>query len=90
MSPRLAGDRNQCPTCSEFFNSVSAFDKHRVGEHSPNTRRCLAPAEMIDRGMAVNRAGFWVGARMVMDALPARTETHSGQDRGAVAVEVRS
>lgn len=24
---KLTGDRNQCPTCGKYFNSVHAFDK---------------------------------------------------------------
>lgn len=56
----LKGDKNQCPGCSEYFNSTVAFDKHRVGKHKNNGRRCLTPAEMIDKGMALNVRGFWV------------------------------
>jgi len=64
---KLVGNRNQCPGCSQYFNSNSAFEKHRVGEFSVN-RRCLSPDEMIKKGMALNSAGFWVGDPMPEDA----------------------
>jgi hypothetical protein len=60
---KLSGDRNQCPGCSEYFNSSRAFEKHRVGEHG-HDRRCLTPTEMREKGMAKNAAGFWVGNPM--------------------------
>jgi hypothetical protein len=58
----LRGDRNQCPTCNEYFNSSAAFEKHRTGEfgnpHDP--RRCLKVTEMMTKGMAKNADGYWV------------------------------
>lgn len=58
---KLSGDRNQCPTCQEYFNSSSSFDYHRVGGYSPlNTRTCLTPSEMTSRGMSKNKDGFWI------------------------------
>lgn len=60
---RLSGDRNQCQVCKGYFNSVAAFDKHRVGPHGDG-RRCLDEAEMLAKGMARNGAGFWVGSPM--------------------------
>lgn len=60
---KLTGDRNQCPGCSVYFNSTRAFEKHRVGSHGVD-RRCLTPTEMLQRGMAQNAAGFWVGSPM--------------------------
>ncbi|WP_233868643.1 hypothetical protein [Paraburkholderia adhaesiva] len=61
----LTGDRNQCPSCGEFFNSTAAFDAHRTGPFGgahgePSRRRCLTVVEMRAKGMALNRAGFWV------------------------------
>jgi hypothetical protein len=60
----LRGDRNQCPSCNELFNSTAAFTKHRVGEfgvpHDP--RRCLKVSEMAAKGMAKNSEGWWVTA----------------------------
>lgn len=55
----LTGDRNRCPTCGEFFNSTSAFDKHRVGEYDI-ARRCMTVAEMGTAGMVKNAEDFWL------------------------------
>jgi hypothetical protein len=59
---KLTGDRNQCPCCSEFFNSTVAFEKHRRGDfgNEENPRRCLTPMQMMAQGMATNADGFWV------------------------------
>lgn len=56
---RLTGNRNQCQGCKQYFNSVTAFDKHRVGEHGVD-RRCRTPEEMTALGMLINHAGFWI------------------------------
>jgi hypothetical protein len=60
MTIRLTGSRNQCPTCGELFNSVSAFDRHRRGSYQKRTRHCLTPEEMTAKGMTKNEGGFWV------------------------------
>ena len=60
----LRGNRNQCPGCSEYFNSTHAFEKHRVGEHERNQRRCLSITEMTAKGMFVGDDGFWRGSVM--------------------------
>ena|SRR5437868_5210874 len=59
MERKLTGDCNQCPTCREYFNSTSAFDRHRIGEYG-STRRCMTVAEMYAAGMAKNSKGFWL------------------------------
>lgn len=59
----LKGNRNQCGGCSEYFNSVGAFEKHRVGKYGEQ-RRCLTPEEMMQKGMSKNDAGFWIGEKM--------------------------
>lgn len=56
---KLTGNRNQCQSCKEYFNSNTAFDKHRTGDHGRN-RRCRTPEEMIALGMSKNNAGFWI------------------------------
>lgn len=67
----LSGDRNQCPTCGECFNSTAAFDKHRTGAfgapmgdgtYMMHTRRCRSVEEMMGIGMSKNAHGFWVTA----------------------------
>lgn len=67
---------NFCRVCSEDFNSLSAFDKHRVGRHEylfsadrMDGRRCLAPSEMLELGMARNKSGRWVVEQMPQEAL---------------------
>lgn len=62
---KLTGQRNQCPTCNLYFNSNSAFDKHRVGAYSPiRKRRCLSEDEMMWVGMIPGNDGFWRGSEM--------------------------
>jgi hypothetical protein len=56
---RLTASRNQCQGCKQYFNSNTAFDIHRTGEHGVN-RRCRTPQEMTALGMLVNDAGFWI------------------------------
>lgn len=46
-----------------FFNSVTAFDKHRTGEYGVD-RRCMTVDEMTANGMSVNEAGYWIGSSM--------------------------
>jgi len=60
--PKLTGDRNQCPSCGEVFNSSAAFDRHRVPSQpgKPYPRRCLTADEMDAQGMVRNAAGFRV------------------------------
>lgn len=70
---KLSGDRNQCPTSGAYFNSSRAFDKHRVGAFSVD-RRCLTEQEMLDKGMARNAAGFWVGSTMPEGVVDRRAE----------------
>ena len=56
----LRGDRNQCPTCQEYFNSSTAFDQHRVGSFEPDTRRCLTVAEMQVKNFGKTNDDFWL------------------------------
>jgi hypothetical protein len=64
----LKGNRNQCGVCKKYFNSVGAFDKHRVFDnpkvHNWATRRCMTSDEMVSSGMFINKAGFWVSSKM--------------------------
>jgi len=61
-SPNLTGKRCLCRGCGERFNSVKSFDRHRVDR--TEGRRCLLPSEMRQRGMKLNRQGFWLGESM--------------------------
>ncbi len=56
----LRGSRNQCPTCSEYFNSNKAFDRHRFGNPGSLNRRCRTPAELLAKGWSLNSSGFWI------------------------------
>lgn len=56
---KLTGNRNQCQGCKQYFNSNSAFDKHRTGVYC-SSRRCRTPEEMLALGMLINHAGFWI------------------------------
>lgn len=58
---KLTGQRNQCPTCAEYFNSNAAFDKHRTGAFGVD-RRCMTVDEMTAKGMSKGASGFWVTA----------------------------
>ena len=60
---RLNGDRNQCQSCKEFFNSTRAFDKHRTGQHGVD-RRCMTKDEMLAKEMFLGEDEFWRGAKM--------------------------
>lgn len=57
--PRLSGDRNQCPSCLAYFNSNTAFDKHRTGKFD-GSRRCLSTDEMLSQGFGKTSDGFWL------------------------------
>ncbi|MCC2680847.1 MAG: hypothetical protein K0S36_411 [Nitrosospira multiformis] len=56
---RLTGDRNQCGACRQYFNSTTAFDKHRTGEFNGH-RTCLSTDEMLARGFGKTSDGFWL------------------------------
>lgn len=60
---KLSGTRNQCSGCGAFFNSNTAFDKHRTGKYGVN-RRCRTPEEMQKLGMFINIYGYWVSEPM--------------------------
>lgn len=57
--PRFSGDRNQCPSCLAYFNSNTAFDKHRTGKFGAS-RRCLSTDEMLSQGFGKTSDGFWL------------------------------
>lgn len=61
---KLTGQRNQCPTCGEYFSSNRAFTKHRIGEFADRSRRCRTPDEMRAAGMGINAGGWWMARVM--------------------------
>jgi hypothetical protein len=64
----LSGDRNQCGECGLLFVSAWAYARHRTGL-TMATRRCLSPAEMRDRGLTLDRDGFWMTYRLSVEEL---------------------
>jgi len=62
LKPRLTGNRCECGACHQRFNSVSAFDLHRVGMYGID-RHCREPSEMLAIGMSLNDGGFWIERR---------------------------
>ncbi len=56
---KLRGNRNQCPTCEEYFNSIKAFDQHRTGSFS-GTRRCLTVVEMQAKNFGKTKDDYWL------------------------------
>lgn len=73
VDKRLIGSRCRCPTCGEWFNSTSTFDRHRVGPWTDRGthRRCLSVAEMTERGWSLNAKGFWIERRRAVPSLDA-------------------
>ncbi len=65
---KLGHSRNQCGGCSEYFNSISAFEMHRTGDFGVN-RRCMTTQEMEAKKMSKNTDGFWVTRNFDSDAL---------------------
>ena len=59
---RLTGSRCRCSKCGELFNSISTFDRHRVGSFADRgtRRQCLTTAGMFAKGWSRNLAGFWI------------------------------
>ena len=59
---RLTGTRCLCACCGELFNSVSVFDRHRIGSYQElgALRRCQSVDDMVVRGWARNARGFWI------------------------------
>lgn len=60
---KLTGNRNQCPSCHEYFNSLGAFDRHRTGYFGKN-RQCRTTEGMLGAGMVKNADGFWITGLM--------------------------
>jgi hypothetical protein len=50
---------NQCAGCGADFTSLEVFDRHRVGRHESDERRCLSLAEMRAMGWVPDRRGRW-------------------------------
>ena len=73
---RLTGSHFLCRGCGHHFNSLTAFDSHRIDGFSG--RCCLSPDGMHRRGMNLNLVGFWV-----LEPMPDRRIRASGPQRRA-------
>ncbi len=57
--------RNLCRCCERDFASVTAFDRHRTGDHElvyperDEGRSCRDESEMIEAEMERDRSGRW-------------------------------
>ncbi len=69
----LRGDHNECAGCGQLFNSVRAFEKHRIGDFGKD-RRCATIQEMIANGMSCSSTGWWITESREM------TDSSSGSD----------
>lgn len=58
---KVGARRNQCSGCKVFFNSVTPFSKHRIGQHGID-RRCATNEEMLAMGMSINKDGYWIAS----------------------------
>lgn len=54
---------SHCTVCHSTFAGNEMGDAHRIGEHTPDTRRCLTHAEMVKKGWR-DDAGMWRGPAM--------------------------
>ncbi|NMR29937.1 FDXHR family putative zinc-binding protein [Crystallibacter degradans] len=66
-----------CGECCETFSGLAAFESHRVGSHSENTRRCLNPAAEVatdgTKPFWQDDRGYWhFGERMTDEQKRAR------------------
>lgn len=59
---KLQGQRNQCQGCKRYFNSNTAFEKHRTGKHGKD-RRCMTEEEITAKGMSLNAQSFWISEK---------------------------
>lgn len=87
MKASLTGNRCECGACHQRFNSVSAFDLHRIGIAGVD-RHCREPGEMLAIGMSRNDLGFWIERRRGerhQKRRPRAQETRSPESSTAVA-----
>lgn len=56
------GSQCLCRECLQLFRSERPFNRHRVGEYEPDTRRCLTEIELRAKGYVQNSAGVWAFA----------------------------
>lgn len=81
---KLTGTRCRCSTCGESFNSVHAFDAHRVG--SFEARHCFTCAELTGNGWRQTAGRFWMTPSNGHQAF---AHPRTGGDRHDPATQVR-
>ena len=65
------GKMCQCPTCSEYFSTVSNFDRHRVGKHG--SKVCVDPESVgLVIGVDIDNIAIWVKSNMNAGGLSVR------------------
>ena len=75
---RVGQSKNQCMSCKEYFNSNSAFEKHRRGQYGVD-RRCMTPDEMASKLMEKNAGGYWITEPRLFEREPNAIQEQSGQ-----------
>lgn len=53
----------QCPVCCKVFNSEAGYNMHRYGDYAKG-RKCYSDAQMLKKGMSVNKQGRWITEAM--------------------------
>ena len=82
---------NLCRSCGEDFNSLTLFDRHRVGKHAytfheglrmnppvENGRRCLDIEEMRGKGWEKNKLSRWIDPAKVYKTRSENPSTEFG------------
>ena len=84
-SQQLTGSRCECGACHQRFNSVSAFDIHRIGLYGVD-RHCREPGEMLAMGMRQNELGFWIERQRGEAHQTRRPRAHETRSRLPVGI----
>ena len=75
---KVGQSKNQCGACKEYFNSNSAFEKHRHGQYGVD-RRCMTPDEMTGKLMEKNAGGYWITEPRIFEREPDAIQEQSRQ-----------
>ena len=78
----ITGSRCICPTCRLVFSGESAFDRHRVGSHQLDERRCLSICEMASKDLFAKPSGV-IGRRVRGPDAPGTAGPSSGPEAQA-------
>lgn len=78
----ITGSRCICPTCRLVFSGESTFDRHRVGSHQHDERRCLSIREMASKDLFAKPSGV-IGRRVRGPDAPGTAGSSSGPEARA-------